>query len=94
MLITPVLQGEAEAWRGSPACGGGREESGRLRPPLSASALYFAAVLPPEASLAPSSHLGDTRTHLPQGSSEGWHSPLWMALILGAHLPHHIVRGQ
>ena len=57
MLITPVLQGEAEARRGSLACQGGREESRRLRPPLSASALYFAAVLPPEASLAPSSHL-------------------------------------
>lgn len=68
MLITPVLQGEAEAQRGSPACGGGQEEGRRLRPPLSASALCFAAVLPPKASLAPSSHLGDTRTHLPQGS--------------------------
>lgn len=31
-------------------------------------ALWHVDVLPPKASLAPSPHLGDTHTHLPQGS--------------------------
>lgn len=48
--------------------GEGGRKSQWLRPSLSVSVLYRTDVLPPKASLAPSSHQDDTRTHLPQGS--------------------------
>lgn len=64
MLITRFLWGRTEARRGSPECRGGWKE----KPVAPSFTLWHMDVLPPKASLVPSPHLGDTHTHLPQGS--------------------------
>lgn len=81
----PVLQGEAEAQRGSLRVGRAGRKAAAPSSALSASALCFAAVLPPKASLAPSpTWVTHAHTfHRAPGLQRRLALTTWMAFILG-----------
>lgn len=97
MLITPVLQGEDRGSEGLP-CMSGRVEGkagGSVLPSL--SLCYTAQMSFPQRPPWPLPPTRTTRAltfHRAPGLQLRLHSPFWIVLVLGAHLPHHIVGGQ